>query len=278
MSNLVIDNQEKNELISQLRQENVKLQGQLEEITEKAQALKEKMASNKQQDDNDEPVLEFLNNTVEQMTIFQNKDIGCFKNVRLSKLQEEGLDDLSDSDSGEAQKQETSSKKYVKKLEFTVDALNAKLTRAKSELEKLRQENMSLQHSVDNHVFINEKLNQAYRNLKVKCQKLKKKGERRGSKVMVGQLELNLEDDSVVNELGSAKGEKMEATGGSSAYYPKQADTSDRDPELAVATQPTGEDKDKDFGGDISSICIAPFEDDQIKGGQFTDFIGEDSV
>lgn len=179
VSNLVIDNQEKNELISQLREENVKLQGQLEEITEKAQALKEKLANRQQSDNNEEPVLEFLNTTVEQMTIFQNKDIGCFKNIRLSKIQREGMDDFSDSDSGDAQKQESLNKKYVKKLEFTIENLNMKLTRAKSELEKVKQENLSLQHSIDNHVFINEKLNQAYRNLKVKCQKLKRKGEER---------------------------------------------------------------------------------------------------
>ena len=69
------------------------------------------------------------------------------------------------------------SKKYVKKLEFTIEGLNAKLTKAKSELEKIKQENLSLQHSVDNHVFINDKLNQAYRNLKAKYQKQKKKGD-----------------------------------------------------------------------------------------------------
>jgi hypothetical protein len=137
---------------------------------------------------------------------------------------------------------------------------------------------VSLQHSIDNHVFINEKLNQAYRNLKVKCQKLKRKGEEKQNKVMLGQLELNLEDDSVTNEHGSGKGEKMEATGGSSAYYPKQAVSSEKATESAPATKTTGEVKEKEFGGDISSICIAPFEDDQIKGGQFTDFIGEDSV
>ena len=96
-----------------------------------------------------------------------------------------------------------------------------KLTKAKAELEKVKQENISLQHSIDNHVFINEKLNQAYRNLKVKCQKYKKKGEERHSRAMSGKLQINPTDGSGVNESGSGKGEKMEATGGSSAYYPK---------------------------------------------------------
>ena len=109
--------------------------------------MKEKLANRQQSDNNEEPVLEFLNTTVEQMTIFQNKDIGCFKNIRLSKIQREGMDDFSDSDSGDAQKQESLNKKYVKKLEFTIENLNMKLTRAKSELEKVKQENLSLQHS-----------------------------------------------------------------------------------------------------------------------------------
>jgi len=94
---------------------------------------------------------------------------------------------------------------------------------------------------------------------------------------MLGELELNLEDDSGTHEHGSGKEEKMEATGGSSAYYPKQAVSSEKASESAPATK-AGEVKEKEFGGDISSICIAPFEDDQIKGGQFTDFIGDDSV
>lgn len=46
------------------------MQTQLEEITEKAQALKEKLANKVQAENNEEPVLEFLNNTMEQMTIF----------------------------------------------------------------------------------------------------------------------------------------------------------------------------------------------------------------
>lgn len=62
------------------------MQTQLEEITEKAQALKEKLANKVQNENNEEPVLEFLNNTMEQMTIFQNKDACYLKNIRLSKI------------------------------------------------------------------------------------------------------------------------------------------------------------------------------------------------
>ena len=39
------------------------------------------------------------------------------------------MDDFSDSDSNEGQKQEKLNKKYVKKLEFTIENLNMKLTK-----------------------------------------------------------------------------------------------------------------------------------------------------
>ena len=71
----------------------------MEEINEKMANLKEKMAA-KKDDNNDEPVLEFLNNTIEQMTIFQNKDALTFKNIRLSKIKREG-EALTDSDEDE---------------------------------------------------------------------------------------------------------------------------------------------------------------------------------
>ena len=48
--------------------------------------MKEKLANKVQTENNEEPVLEFLNNTMEQMTIFQNKDACYLKNIRLSKI------------------------------------------------------------------------------------------------------------------------------------------------------------------------------------------------
>lgn len=236
--------------------------------------------ANKPSENNEEPVLEFLNNTMEQMTIFQNKDIGQYRNIRLSKIQKDGADDFSDSDSGENQKKDGINRKYVKKLEITIENLNGKLTKAKKELEKVKQDNLSLQASIDNHVFINEKLNQAYKSLKVKYQKKKRKGsdERHGGKIMEGEIEINIgEDSGMANEHGIDKSQKMEATGGSSTVYQKATKIED-DTDFQTEGKIGGEVQEKEFGGDISSICIAPFEDDQIKGGQFTDFIGEDSV
>lgn len=225
---------------------------------------------------NEEPVLEFLNNTMEQMTIFQNRDIGAYRNIRLSKIQKDGMDDFSDDSdtTHEGQKKEGINRKYVKKLEITIDNLNGKLTKAKKELEKLKQDNLSLQASIDNHVFINEKLNQAYKSLKQKYGKKKRKGAGDG-KAMVGEIELNLQED---DSGGFNDGiDKMEATGGSSTVYQK-ATPADDVPDFNPDNKIGGMVQEKEFGGDISSICIAPFEDDQIKGGQFTDFIGEDSV
>jgi hypothetical protein len=71
------------------------------------------------------------------MTIFQNKDINQYRNIRLSKIQKEGADDFSDSDSGE-NKKDGLNRKYVKKLEMTIENLNGKLTKAKKELDKLK--------------------------------------------------------------------------------------------------------------------------------------------
>ena len=58
----------------------------------------------------------------------------------------------------------------------------------------------------------------------------------------------------------------MEATGGSSTMYQKGTQIDD-EPDFDPAKQmddldvPDGGNQ-KEFGGDISSICIAPFEDD----------------
>lgn len=36
---------------------------------------------------------------------------------------------------------------------------------------------------------------------------------------------------------------------------------------------------EESFGGDISSICIAPMDQDMIKGGEFVDFMeGDDGL
>ena len=44
---------------------------------------------------------------------------------------------------------------------MTVENLNIKLTKLKTELRKLKDENISVKASNDNHIYINDKLNKA---------------------------------------------------------------------------------------------------------------------
>lgn len=111
-------------------------------------------------------------------------------------------------------------------------------------------------------MFINEKLNQAYKSLKVKYQKKKRKGSGgEKGKIMEGNIELNLEqeDSGIINEHGIEKAQKMEATGGSSTVYQKATNIEE---ENEFEGKIGGDIQEKEFGGDISSINIAPFEDD----------------
>ena len=75
------------------------------------------------------------------MSIFQNKEVGQYRNIKLDNLKKDQM--------------------YAKKLEVSVDNLNEKLTRLKTQHQKLKSENASLKASNDNHIFINEKLNKA---------------------------------------------------------------------------------------------------------------------
>lgn len=81
------------------------------------------------------------------MTIFQNKDINQYRNIRLSKIKKDGNNDFSDSDDSQGDKKPSDNskdKKYIQKLEITIENLNGKLSKAKKELEKVKQENLSL--------------------------------------------------------------------------------------------------------------------------------------
>ena len=108
--------------------------------------------------------MNFMNQTIEQLSIFQNKDLAQFRNVDPQgtqiKPQEPSLQD----------------RKYVKKLELSVENLNTKLSKLKVELQRLKDENLQLKASNDNHIYINEKLNKALKKqLDKKADKKKKK-------------------------------------------------------------------------------------------------------
>ena len=83
-----------------------------------------------------------LNQTAEQLSIFINKNAGEYNNATMPA---------------------TDDKRMTKKLELTIVQLNEKLSKLKVELEKKCDEIIKLKNSVDNHIFINEKLNKAYK-------------------------------------------------------------------------------------------------------------------
>ena len=131
-------------------------------------------------------------------------------------------------------------KKYVKKLELANENLNIKLTKMKTEHQRLKDENFSLKASNDNHIFINEKLNRALK--KATDQKRAKKDKKASKK---GDMESEVyEIQGLIKE-----DEHIGATGGSNFEVSAQ--------------NPVEEKKSKDeFGGDLSSIMIAPMEMD----------------
>ena len=133
-----------------------------------------------------------MNQTVEQLSIFQNKDVGQYRNVAVEGPQE--ID-----------------KKYVKKLELANDNLNVKLTKMKSEHQRLKDENFSLKASNDNHIYINEKLNRALKKAtedkKQKKDKTKKKGVQEIETEMVEEDHLKKDDN-----IGATGGSNFEVS------------------------------------------------------------------
>lgn len=98
------------------------------------------------------PHMNFMDETIEQLSIFQNKEVGQYRNIKLDNLKKDQM--------------------YAKRLELSVDNLNQKLSRLKSQHQKLKNENASLKASNDNHIFINEKLNKALQKMLAKNQQL----------------------------------------------------------------------------------------------------------
>ena len=78
---------------------------------------------------------DFLSVTIEQLSIFQNKELADYRNVDLQALKKDQM--------------------YDKRLELTVQNLNDKLSSLKSQLTKMKVELDSLKASNDNYAFIN---------------------------------------------------------------------------------------------------------------------------
>ena len=87
--------------------------------------------------------------TLEQISIFANKDAGDYRNVEFGEVE------------GAMVSANPNDAKVQKKLQLTADNLNLKLSKLKEELKNLKDENVTLKASNDNHIYINEKLNKA---------------------------------------------------------------------------------------------------------------------
>ena len=91
---------------------------QLEEFIEKGQLMRQQIKNWQQsdmatpeQDTSKTNALTFMNQTIEQLSIFQNKEVAHFRNIDLDSIQKD--------------------QKYVRKLEQSVDNLNSKLSKLK---------------------------------------------------------------------------------------------------------------------------------------------------
>lgn len=87
--------------------------------------------------------------TLEQISIFANKEAGDYRNVEFGEVE------------GAMVSANPNDVKVQKKLQLTADNLNLKLSKLKEELKNLKDENVTLKASNDNHIYINEKLNKA---------------------------------------------------------------------------------------------------------------------
>lgn len=63
---------------------------------------------------------------------------------------------------------------YMKKLEATVQHQNDRIQKSRIELKNMKKECQNLKDSNENHVFINEKLNQALKKATQKIEELEK--------------------------------------------------------------------------------------------------------
>ena len=63
-------------------------------------------------------------------------------------------------------------REYVKKLEHSIQWLEEKLQRARTDFKTLKKENANLKDSNENHIFINEKLNKALKKSEERIEKL----------------------------------------------------------------------------------------------------------
>ena len=128
----------KDRKISNVVLENAQLKGTIEELkyeVEKIRDQMEQMATQQHQQ----------SMMGEELSIFQAKGVNMPKQVDLNKLHRPG----------------ESGTEYTKKLEQSVQYLNEKIQKSRIDMKNLKKEIQNLKDSNENHIFINDKLNQA---------------------------------------------------------------------------------------------------------------------
>lgn len=142
ISNVILENQQIKQQIDDLKAENDRLRDQLEQVVSQGG----------------------MQQNQEELSIFQSKNPHNLPRLDLNKLQ----------------KQESDHREYIKKLEQSVQYLNDKISKSRIDYKNLKKENQNLKDSNENHIFINEKLNQALKKAVARSEELERRLEAMG--------------------------------------------------------------------------------------------------
>lgn len=137
ITNVVLENSSLKQQMEELRYENERLRDQLEQAASQTPT-----------------------NQTEELSIFQAKGTSPMpKQVDLGRLQRPG----------------ESQGDYLKKLEQTVQYLNEKIQKSRIDMKGLKKDLQNMRDSNENHVFINDKLNQALKKSSARVEELERK-------------------------------------------------------------------------------------------------------
>lgn len=122
ISNVVLENNDMRENLTKLQYENERLRDQMEQLHQQK-----------------------IEQHPEELSIFQAKAPTNLPTVDFEKMKQAEQDN----------------QVYIAKLEQSVQYLNEKIQKSRIDYKNLKKENHNLKDSNENHIFINEKLNQA---------------------------------------------------------------------------------------------------------------------
>lgn len=131
------------------------------------------------------------NQTLEQLSIFQNKEMAQFRGANVF---------------AENQDKRLSDNLQIKQMQKTIDSLNTKLSKLKNELLSLKEVNTRLKVSNENQIYINEKLNKAL--TKLMNDKKSQKGDKKAKEMLVvgGEAPLTAREATKDEFLGTTGG------------------------------------------------------------------------